>query len=207
MSEESKETKNENEAKEKETEQIKSDAKTTFNNAKESIRNVNFKEDAKITSGYVSGMIVFLWLIVILLTSIFGVHWTKKVIGYNFLEMVRDLLAPVIGIVVYAYIIYFMQKSSKRNLTTNITVVTTSIIPMILVEILSVLKLFSYDFNKIIYPLSIFATTISIVLIYFSTKDLMDEDDDNTFIKKFCSIQFIYFVVYFINLIIVYNQE
>lgn len=223
MSEESKETKNENEAKERETEQIKTDAKTTFNNAKESIRNVNFKEDAKITSGYVSGMIknpletlkkiaadrknsnfknalilVFLWLIVILLTSIFGVHWTKKVIGYNFLEMVRDLLAPVIGIVVYAYIIYFMQKSSKRNLTTNITVVTTAIIPNILVEILSVLKLFSYDFNKIISPLSIFATTISIVLIYFSTKDLMDEDDDNTFIKKFCSIQFIYFVVYFI---------
>ena len=39
------------------TEQIKTDAKTTFNNAKESIRNVNFKEDAKITSGYVSGMI------------------------------------------------------------------------------------------------------------------------------------------------------
>ena len=228
MSEESKETKKENEAKEneekeRETEQIKTDAKTTFNNAKESIRNVNFKEDAKITSGYVSGMIknpletlkkiaadrknsnfknalilVFLWLIVILLTSIFGVHWTKKVIGYNFLEMVRDLLAPVIGIVVYAYIIYFMQKSSKRNLTTNITVVTTAIIPNILVEILSVLKLFSYDFNKIIYPLAIFATTISIVLIYFSTKDLMDEDDDNTFIKKFCSIQFIYFVVYFI---------
>jgi len=228
MSEESKETKNQNEAKEneekeREAEQIKSDAKTTFNNAKESIRNVNFKEDAKVTSGYVSGMIknpletlkkivadrkngnfknalilVFLWLIVILLTSIFGVHWTKKVIGYNFLEMVRDLLAPVIGIVVYAYIIYFMQKSSKRNLTTNITVVTTAIIPNILVEILSVLKLFSYDFNKIIYPLSIFATTISIVLIYFSTKDLMDEDDDNTFIKKFCSIQFIYFVVYFI---------
>ena len=61
MSEESKETKKENEAKEneekeRETEQIKTDAKTTFNNAKESIRNVNFKEDAKITSGYVSGM-------------------------------------------------------------------------------------------------------------------------------------------------------
>ena len=133
MSEESKETKKENEAKEKATEQIKSDAKTTFNNAKESIRNVNFKEDAKITSGYVSGMIknpletlkkiaadrknsnfknalilVFLWLIVILLTSIFGVHWTKKVIGYNFLEMVRDLLAPVIGIVVYAYMRFYL---------------------------------------------------------------------------------------------------
>jgi hypothetical protein len=112
--------------------------------------------------------------------------------------MISGLLAPLIGIVVYSYIIYFMQKSSKRNLTTNITVVTTSMIPMILVQILSVLKLFSYEFIKIIEPLSIFATVISIVLIYFSTKELMDEEDDNTFIKKFCSIQFIYFVVYFV---------
>ena len=222
MSEESKETKNKSEVKE-ETEKVKTDTKSTFNDAKETIRNVNFKEDAKVTSGYVSGIIkkpletlkkiiadrknsnlknaliiIILWLIVILLTSIFGVHWTKLDIGYNFLEMISGLLAPLIGIVVYSYIIYFMQKSSKRNLTINITVVTTSMIPMILVKILSVLKLFSYEFIKIIEPLSIFATVISIVLIYFSTKELMDEEDDNTFIKKFCSIQFIYFVVYFV---------
>ena len=228
MSEESKETKNENvnneeEAKEKETEQVKSDTKSTFNNAKESFKNVNFKQDAKGTSGYVTGMfkdplgtlkaivedkkntnfknaiiLVFVWLVVVLLTSIFGVHWTKKVVGNNILQMIADLLAPIIGIVTYAYIVYFMQKSSKRNLTTNITAVTTAIIPTILVEILSVLNLFSNDFARVINPLSYFATTVSVVFLYFTTKDLMDEEDDTTFVKKYCSVQFIYFIVYFI---------
>ena len=145
MSEESKETKKENEAKEneekeRETEQIKTDAKTTFNNAKESIRNVNFKEDAKITSGYVSGMIknpletlkkiaadrknsnfknalilVFLWLIVILLTSIFGVHWTKKVIGYNFLEMVRTSTSNRNSCICIYYLLYAKKFKKKFN--------------------------------------------------------------------------------------------
>lgn len=219
----SEESKKEEETKEKETEQVKSDTKSTFNNAKESFKNVNFKQDAKVTSGYVSGIfkdplgtlkaiagdkkntnfknaiiLVFIWLVVILLTSIFGVHWTKRVIGNNILQMIADLFAPIIGIVAYSYIVYFMQKSSKRNLTTNITAVTTAMIPIILVKILSVLNLFSDDFIKIINPLLYFATAVSVVFLYFTTKDLMDEDNDTTFVKKFCSVQFIYFIVFFI---------
>ena len=155
-------------------------------------------EDKKNTNFKNAIILVFVWLVVVLLTSIFGVHWTKKVVGNNILQMIADLLAPIIGIVTYAYIVYFMQKSSKRNLTTNITAVTTAIIPTILVEILSVLNLFSNDFARVINPLSYFATTVSVVFLYFTTKDLMDEEDDTTFVKKYCSVQFIYFIVYFI---------
>ena len=221
---ESKETKKD-EVKENEAEsnQFKVDAKSTLKDTKEGLKNVNIKEDAKGTTGFISGIfknpletlknvvndksnkyfknalfLICIWLIVILLESIFGVHWTKIYAKNNFLNIFRSLFEPIVAILAFSGIIYFMQKDSKKNLTTNITAVTTAMVPIILVKILSILELFSSDFVRIITPLNAFARAITIVFLYFTSKELLCEDNDSTFVKKFATIQLVYFVVYFI---------
>lgn len=206
-----------------ETDQIKSEAKTTFNDTKESFKNVKFKEDAKKTTGYVSGMLknpfetlksiandsknknfkyallmICVWLIAILIVEIKGSYWHKGFVGSSIKTIICSVLAPVIGILAYSLIVYFTQKDAKKNLTTNITVTTTALMPKILVSIISILELVSSKFDEIVTPLYLFANAVSIVLIYFGTKALIGESEENEFFKKYCLIQFVYVLVYFI---------
>lgn len=221
MSEESKNDETKKEIK-KGSEQIKSEAKSTFNDAKETIKNVNFKNDAKVTSGYVSNLLkkpletinevandskntkfknalilVVLWLIVVLLKSIFGVHWIS--LGSNFLLVIKNLLAPLVGLFGFSCVLFFMQKGSKKKtLTTIVTTITTASTPLILASVLDVLTLFSYDISRITNPIIYFATVLSVVLVYFASKSILNEESNSNFIKKFITVEAIYYVIYFV---------
>lgn len=223
MSEETKKEETKKEIKES-SEQIKSEAKSTFKDAKESIKNVNFKNDAKITSGYVTGLfkkplatlheiaqdsknskfkyaliLVIIWLIVVFLRSIFGVHWSFKYVGFNFLTVIKDLLGPILGIIALSGTIFLMQKGTKKkSLTTVITTVTTAVSPLILANILMLLTLFSSDILRILSPIKSFATVLTAVFVFFGSKDLIGEDESAKFVNKFIVIQAIYFVIYFL---------
>lgn len=223
MSEETKKEETKKEIKES-SEQIKSEAKSTFKDAKESIKNVNFKNDAKVTSGYVTSLfkkplatlheiaqdsknskfkyaliLVILWLIVVFLRSIFGVHWSFKYVGFNFLTVIKDLLGPILGIIALSGTIFLMQKGTKKkSLTTVITTVTTAVSPLILANILMLLTLFSSDILRILSPIKSFATVLTAVFVFFGSKDLIGEDESAKFVNKFIVIQAIYFVIYFL---------
>lgn len=221
MSEESKNNQEEN-IKEN-SDEIKSEAKNTFKDAKETMKTVNIKNDAKVTKGYVSGflkdplkslssiakdsknanfknalLLVLILLIVVLLESIFGVHWAKNLAGTNSLNIIKNLLEPIVGLIAISCIIYFMQKNSKKNLTTILTTIITSIIPYILAKFLTILNLFSADFYRITSPILSFSLVFSNLLIYFSLKDLLGIEEDTKAVKKFVVLQVVYFIIYFI---------
>lgn len=221
MSEESKNNQEEN-IKEN-SDEIKSEAKNTFKDAKETMKTVNIKNDAKVTKGYVSSflkdplkslnsiakdsknanfknalLLVLILLIVVLLESIFGVHWAKNLAGTNSLNIIKNLLAPIIGLIALSCIIYFMQKNSKKNLTTILTTIITSIIPYILAKFLTILNLFSADFYRITSPILSFSLVFSNLLIYFSLKDLLGIEEDTKAVRKFVILQVVYFIIYFI---------
>lgn len=204
------------------SEEIKEETKNTVNDVKETIKNVNIKDDAKKTTNFVTSMfskpletlksvandgknknlkhaliLAIIWLVAILLKSLFGYHWTWHFFGTGLRSTIQSLLAPAIGIISMCLVIYFMQKGEKKTLTTIFTTVTIAATPHILVTVLSLLSLFSKNFNTVLSPLSSFATAITIVYMYFAMKLLIGNEENSKFIKKYTIIQGIYFIIYF----------
>lgn len=224
MSEETKKEETKKEIKEG-SEQIKSEAKSTFNDAKESIKNVNFKNDAKVTSGYVTGLfkkpletikevandakntkfknaliLLIVWLVVVFILSVKSAfsYTSWSLFGKDLLTVIKDLLAPLLGLAAISGTIFFMQKGAKKkSLTTIITTITTAISPIICANIITLLTLISSEVTKITSPINKFAIILSAVFTFFGAKALLNEEDDTKAMKKFIVIEAIYFAIYF----------
>lgn len=127
------------------SEEIKSETKSTVNDVKETMKNVNIKDDAKSTTNFVTSMfkkpletlrklagdeknkslkhallLVLCWLIVILIKTLASSHWAWSLIGHNLLSVIKDLLAPVCGLFAISVILYFMQNDEKKIINNNI---------------------------------------------------------------------------------------
>lgn len=204
------------------SEEIKEETKNTVNDVKETIKNVNIKDDAKKTTNFVTSMfskpletlkavandgknknlkhaliLAIIWLVAILLKSLFVSHWTWHFFGIGLRSTIQSLLAPIVGIIAMCLVIYLMQRGEKKTLTTIFTTVTIAATPHILVTVLSLLSLFSKNFYTVLSPLSSFATAITIVYMYFAMKLLIGNEENSKFIKKYTIIQGIYFIIYF----------
>lgn len=216
--------KNEKEIDANSKEEIKDEAKNTFDDVKETIKNVKFQSDAKETTNFVSKifqdplgilkrassnknneflkhaiLLVCLWVVATLITGVYYVASNKfMAVGTRFLNVLKDLLEPIIGLIAISLIVLLNQKDSKKSLTTTFTTVTVASIPLILLSVIEILRLFSAQFEYILTPLSYFATAVTIVFMYFATKDLAGEEESSKFIRKFIGIEFAYFICYFI---------
>ena len=204
------------------TEEIKKEKKNTVKDVKETIKKVNIKDDAKDTSNFVVSMfnkpletlkkiandsknanfknaliLIIVWLVAIAIARIADFHWAFRLVGTNFMSLLKGLLTPILGILALSCIIYFMKKSSKKSLTTIITTVTIALVPNIVISLISLLSIFSSNFNLVIAPLSGFANVITVIFEYFAIKALINESENSKFIKTFMIIQGIYFICYF----------
>lgn len=199
--------------------EIKEEAKATINDVKETMKKVNVKDDAKETSGFISSMmkdplaklkeiaddksnrnlkvaiiLLTIWTIVMFIKSIASSAWRLS-IGNSLLNVIKAILAPIISIITLSLITYFMQKDNKKSLTTIITAITISQLPLISAYVISLLTLFSASIYKLTNPIIYFAQVLEIILTYFALKDIIDEESNSKFIKKFAGIEAIYFVV------------
>ena len=216
--------KNEKEVDANSKEEIKDEAKNTFDDVKETIKNVKFQSDAKETTNFVSKifqdplgilkktsedkgndylkhaiLLVCLWIIATLITGIYYVASNKFIAaGTRFLNVLKDLLEPIVGLIAMSLIVLVNQKGSKKNLTTTFTTITVATIPSILLSVVEILRLFSAQFDYVLTPLRYFAIAVTIAFMYFATKDLTGEEENSKFIRKFIGIEFAYFVCYFI---------
>lgn len=204
--------------------EIKEEAKATFDDVKDTIKNVKFQNDAKETTGFVSKifknplgilketsedkknknlkhalLLICLWILATLITGIYyAIHNKYLPAGTRFIGVIRNLLGPIIGLVAMSLIVYFNQKNSKKDLTATFTTITVASIPTILISVVGILRIFSSSFNYVLTPLEYFASSITLIFEYFAAKDLIGEDENSKFITKFIGIQFIYFVCYFV---------
>lgn len=205
------------------SEAIKSEAKSTVNDVKETIRNVDIKTDAKVTTNFVSSMLknpldtlrkiandskstalkhaiilLIVWTVAVLINSIFGTNWVFKYVASNILSVIKAILAPALGVITLSVITYVLQGSNKKSLTSIFTTVTIASTPIILVTVLSLLKLFSGNFVSIVEPLNQFGVILTAVFMYFSLKAVIGTEENSRFIKSFMLIQILYFLVYFV---------
>ena len=204
-------------------EEFKSETVDAVNQVKESMKNVNVKEDAKATQGFVTEMfknplgkikeiandnsnkyfktaiiLVIVWTVAVLLGSISFKYFTWKLFGKSILNYLKILVAPVLSVIVMSVIIFFMNKKSKKSLVTVLTTVTTANIPVIIASVINLLTLFSYNVSKITNKITSLCSIISVVFMFFAIRNLYGEKEEKTAFKNFVIIEAIYIVVAFI---------
>ena len=166
---------------------IKNEAKETFKQAKEQMKDINFKEEAKKGKGLIGKLfkdpigaikeviqdkeykvfktallIVALWIVIVLVDYILDCI-VYKYIKFNILTLIKNVLGPVAKVLV-----------------------------------LSLLTMISSGMYYIINPLKGFLGVISTVLMFFVVKEMFNEKENEQAIKTFAKVMAIYYICYFV---------
>lgn len=199
------------------TEQLKNETKETVNQVKSSIKNVNFKQDAEETKGFVKEMIsnpfeavrkvaneeenvfkkvIFLMIIFIAASIISQIIYLIKYgsltsIGSNIMDLIVAILNPIFYFVVPAIIILLINKQNKKSLITVISTVVVAGIPVICDEVLFILERILPGISIITSPIGTVLSSITIILTYFGIKELLGIDEHKEAIKKYVIIKLI----------------
>lgn len=205
------------------TEEIKKETVETAKKVKDTIKNVDIKNDAKEATGFISAMfkdpftkikeivddkenknlkiaIIFIaiWTVAIFIKALAAKYWSFNIIFRNVLSLVKTIIAPALGIVVLSVIVYFMNKKEKKSLVNIITSITIAQVPTIIASVVSLLTLFSVSAYKITSPFASLCAIVTTILTYFTIKAIYKEEQNSKFLKTFVIIEAIYYIAYVI---------
>ena len=113
-------------------------------------------------------------------------------------DVLKDILVPAIIVCVYSLILFVFNKKEKKSLICIISTVIATQMPVVLAALVSILTIVSRDFSKISIAFNGFCMSIAMVLSFFGFKSILNEEENDKFIKKFVLIQVIYYVIAFI---------
>lgn len=197
------------------TENLKQETKDTVNQVKETIKNVNFKNDAEETKGFVKEMMsnpfeavrkvatgeenVLKKCIIIMIVSIAAslacslisvVRYGKfSGIFANVLSLVSSVLNPIAYILAPAIVILILNKNAKKSLITIISTLVIAKIPTVITEVIDVFEILIGGISLITSPISTGLIAISTILTYFGMKDLFEIEENKDFISKYVIIR------------------
>ena len=204
-------------------EELKNETVDTVKQVKETMKNVNVKEEAQVAKGFALEMfkrplekireisndttskylktaivLLIIWAATILISNfdfdIFD-NFTLKYFGNTILAYVKAILAPVVRVVAISVILFVMNKKSKKPLTTVLSSITATQLPVIAAEIVGLLTIISSSAIRITNKAYNLATLISTVLMYFAIRELYGEEDEKNAFKNFVIIEAVYVVV------------
>lgn len=199
--------------------ELKKETVETVNQVKDTIKNVNIKNDTKVATSFASSMFknpigtlesivndnenkhfktaiifVIIWTVAVLIKSLSHRYLSFNYLFDHLLSIIKLMIAPTLGILTMSGIVYVFNKNNKKSMVSIITSIVTANIPIILASIISLLTLFSSRISVITTPINSIASCISIVLTYFVAKMIFQEESDTEFIKKFVMIEVIYYI-------------
>ncbi len=199
------------------TEKLKNETKETVNQVKDTIKNVDFKKDTEETKGFLKEMFsdpfeavrkvasgeenvlkkaIMIMIIFIAASVVYELISLIKYgkysgIGDNLLDLVASVLNPIFYIVVPSLVILIMNKNSKKSLTTVISTLVVTSVPVVINHIIDIIEILVSGITIISGPISTALSAVALVLTYFGMKDLFEENDDSSFIKKYAIIKLV----------------
>ncbi len=215
----------ENNEKKLDAEELKKEAADAVNQVKDTIKNVDIRKDTLETKGFLTEMIknplgkikevatkndskflkyviiiIAIWCVAELIYESFTLNnlWGFSHIGTSILSVIISAITPIISVLIMSIIIYVLNKTNKKNITTVFSAITTASIPLVVSSIVSLLNLINSRIGLITSSFAKLCNIISIILSYFAIKNVFGIEKNSEFIKKFLLIQFIYYVVYII---------
>ena len=213
------------EEKNNKSEELKKETANTVNQVKDTIKNVDIKKDSVGTQGFIKEMfknpletiqeivskntgkyltyaiiILAIWVIAELVSRSFSFNhiWGLSNIGGALWSIFIAGVTPIISILVMSLIIFLLNKNNKKQLTTIITVVIAASIPLALASVVDLLTVFSTKISLVTIPFAKLCNVISIILMYFATKSILGVEKNSEFVKKFATIEAIYFIAYLV---------
>lgn len=216
------------------TEDVKKEAADTVKQVKDTIKSTNLKKDANEAKGFfieffknpikqvevvaksskniflkIAIIILVLWLIAALLTSVINIFQYGGTYYQSFGSLLRDtfsnilvviesLLAPILLVAVLSATVYLLQKGEKKSFLNIATSVLVAQLPIVISGIVALLNVFGTRVYMLTNYFSYFCTVISSILLYFTVKNLYKEKEDSACFKKFAIIIAIFALAQFI---------
>ena len=171
-------------------EEVKNETIETAKKFKETVKNVDIKEETKKTKGFVTEMfknpinkieemakedtkylktalfILVIWILAVFIKSSYSTFYFfgMERIFSNILDVLKDILVPAIIVVVYSLILFVFNKKDKKSLTTVISTVTATQLPLVIAALISILTIVSKEFSKISIAFNGLCFTIKICI-------------------------------------------
>lgn len=197
------------------TEQLKNETKDTVNQVRDTLKNTDFKKDAEATKGFLKEMfadpfeairkvalgeenvlskvviIMILFMAASVLCAIISLMKYGKYSGFgnNLLSLVASVLNPVFYILVPAVIVLIFNKQNKKPLTTVICTLVVTSIPIVINNLIDVIEVLVTGASIVTSPISTMFSALATVFTYFGMKDLFEEEEHVSFIKKYAIIK------------------
>lgn len=201
---------------------LKNETKNSINEAKEQMKNLNIKEEAKTGKGLIMDiwkdplgaignnvkdeknkfyktalLLVALWTIIAALKQILY-YVTSKYVSFNLLESIKVVIAPILEVASMTIAMYIINKNKKKSLSKTITAVTIAYIPVIISSALGLLTYISTSVIHVTNPISGFLIVISNIFVFFTLKALTEEQNDKEAIKTFFKVEGAFYIIYFV---------
>lgn len=205
---------------------LKNETKDTVKQVKDTIKNVDIKEDSKAATKLIKEMFLnpveaiknialgkenafskaVILMIVYLVVNVLGTiimlikNGRFLAIGNNIMMLVKSVLNPLIYILVPAFIVYLYNKANKKSLTTILSTIIISSIPVIINSVIDIVELLLGN-NKLLTlftsPISTMFSAVAVILTYIGMKNLFEEENE-TFLKKYAIIKLIGALIFII---------
>ena len=206
-------------------EDLKNETVETAKKIKESMKGANIKEETNNAKNFIVGMfknpiekiievandntakffktaifLLIIWTLLVFVNSTYTTiyYWGFSKVFANILTVLKKILTPVIGILVYSVIVLILNRDNKKSLPTVISTVTITQLPLIAISLVSLLTIISSKISLVTVPFTALCSTLATVLGFFGFKNLFGAEDGKAFIKKYVLIQLIYQVVYIV---------
>ena len=196
------------------TEELKNETKDTVNQVKEVFSNGDLKEKTTETTHFLKTafsdpfeaieeianeknevfpktvILVALFVIISFVSQLIslirsGGHYS---FGSNFTSFISSITSPIIYILVPSVVVFLFNTKNRRKITTIISTITTCYIPTICATLVTLLRNLMPDLRIVTNPIATTARALSIILLYFGIKNILDENDDKHYMRKFAII-------------------
>lgn len=179
-----------------------------FKNPLREIKNATSSTDKKFVK--IAIIIFIVWLAILLASNILSIATTYlfntfdnfayffQNVFHNIFNLVKTLVAPVITILVLSGLVYGFKKVKNRSFLTIVSSILIAKTPIVVANAFNLLVLVNSHFIKIASAFSGFCNILSTVLLFFTIRDLLEEDKNDSYFWKFALIIGIFYIVKFI---------
>lgn len=200
---------------------LKQETVKTFNEAKEQMKNINFKEEAEAGKGLLKKLwknpvetikeiaadeenktfktallLVVVWAVIALINRILY-YATSAYADFEFLPTLKVTVAPILRVLAMTLALYFVNNRAKTSISKVLTSVSIAYIPSIISSLLWLLYHVSSKMTTLLSPVSSILSVVTAILMYFTVKEFTNKDDEESALKEFVKVEAVFYVIVF----------
>lgn len=200
---------------------LKQETVKTFNEAKEQMKNINFKEEAEAGKGLLKKLwknpietikeiaadtenkafktallLVAVWAIIALVNRILY-YVTSPYADFEFLPTLKVTLAPVLRVIAMTLALYFVNNRAKTSISKVLTSVSIAYIPSIVYSLLALLLHISTNISYLLSPIGGLLRVVSTILMYYTVKEFVNKESEESSLKEFIKVEAVFYIIVF----------